>query len=41
MRFVGALEGKDPQKVWIGVEWDAGVARGKNDGSVDGKSYFK
>jgi tubulin-specific chaperone E len=37
IRYVGAIDGKAGE--WIGVEWDD-QARGKNDGSVDGKSYF-
>ena len=38
IRYCGAIDGK--QGTWVGVEWDD-PSRGKNDGSVNGHSYFK
>ncbi|KAL0062077.1 hypothetical protein AAF712_011077 [Marasmius tenuissimus] len=40
LQFVGDIEGK--QGLWAGVELSGGFAgKGKNDGSVAGKQYFK
>ena len=39
VRYVGAVEGQDPSKTWVGVQWDE-PGRGKNDGSTGGVRYF-
>ena len=38
VRYVGSVDGQDGE--WVGVEWDD-PARGKHDGSHDGKRYFE
>lgn len=37
VRYVGEVQGQTG--AWVGLEWDD-VARGKNDGSTGGRSYF-
>ena len=39
VRYVGAVEGQDAKKVWVGVEWDE-PGRGKHDGTAGGTRYF-
>ena len=38
VRYVGVIDGYDPEFVWIGVEWDD-VKRGRHDGSYNGVRY--
>lgn len=38
LRYIGTVEGKG-ETVWYGVEWDQ-EARGKHDGSYNGRRYF-
>jgi len=38
VRYVGPVEGQEGQ--WAGLEWDD-ATRGKHDGTVGGKSYFR
>jgi hypothetical protein len=40
VRYIGAVEGTDQNKIWLGVEWDD-PARGKHNGEYLGRSYFK
>jgi len=42
VRYVGPVAAaRDPTAVMVGVEWDEGSARGRNDGSVGGARYFQ
>lgn len=38
IRYVGTVDGYVGD--WVGVEWDD-ASRGKHDGTIDGKQYFK
>ena len=38
VRYVGEVQGQ--KDTWIGLDWDD-AARGKNDGSTGGRSYFQ
>ena len=38
IRYIGEVEGHDG--TWLGIDWD-NPGRGKHDGSVNGKVYFK
>lgn len=38
VRYVGEVQGQ--QGTWVGLDWD-NSARGKNDGSTGGRSYFQ
>ncbi len=41
VRYIGPVAAaRDPTAVMLGIEWDEGVLRGRNDGSVGGKRYF-
>jgi len=41
VRYIGPVAAaRDPTAVMVGIEWDEAV-RGRNDGSVGGKRYFK
>ena len=40
VRYIGKVEGTDPDKLWLGVEWDD-PTRGKHNGAYLGHSYFK
>jgi len=37
VRYVGSIDGQSGD--WVGLEWD-NAARGKHDGSVNGRRYF-
>ncbi|KAL3159106.1 hypothetical protein ABBQ32_011103 [Trebouxia sp. C0010 RCD-2024] len=38
VRYVGEVDGQNG--TWVGLDWDS-AARGKNDGSTGGRSYFQ
>lgn len=38
VRYVGEVQGQ--KDTWVGLDWDD-AARGKNDGSTGGRSYFQ
>lgn len=38
VRYVGEVEGQNG--TWVGLDWDS-AARGKNNGSTGGRSYFQ
>ena len=41
VRYIGPVAAaRDPTAMMVGVEWDEGSARGKNDGAVGGHRYF-
>ena len=40
VRYIGKVEGADPDKIWLGVEWDD-QTRGKHNGEYLGQRYFK
>ena len=41
VRYIGPVAAaRDPTAVMVGVEWDEGSLRGRNDGSVGGVRYF-
>ena len=41
VRYIGSVAAaRDPTAIMLGIEWDEGAARGRNDGSVAGKRYF-
>ena len=39
VRYYGSVDGTDGD--YVGVEWDDPYSKGKNNGSVNGKTYFK
>ena len=39
VRYVGQVEGANPEEGWVGVEWDSD-GRGKHDGCFQGRRYF-
>jgi len=40
VQYIGKVEGADPDKIWLGVEWDD-PTRGKHNGEYLGQRYFK
>jgi dynactin complex subunit len=39
IRFCGPVDGTTGE--WLGMEWDDVAERGKNDGTKDGRRYFR